>query len=142
MTLEDFRLATELMFQAFTPIKASDRLRALYEFFKLESIDDVIDAFKITAFEQERFPSVQFFGSVLKRVKEKRLKNSDVVIADCKWCGSTGVVSAKDEKNMSWAYHCLCVNGSRYRNYIAWFGGKHPGKILITEIKSESQCPF
>lgn len=142
MTLDDFKLATQTMFNVFAPIKPADRLRGFYEFFRSENVDDVIETSQCIARDEEKFPSVKIFAFVLSNLKKKRLSKDNHVSVNCKWCDGVGIVSALDDTKMSWAYRCHCLNAGRFKNYPKWFGEKHPGKVLITEIKSESQCPF
>lgn len=144
MTLDDFKISTELMFQAFAPIKPTDRLRALYEFFKLEEREDIYHTAKVISFEHERFPSPMIFGSVLKRIKERRLKNKPQSVIECSWCKSSGALTVRDGEGLLWAYRCNCANGSKFQAYPSWFGKDHPGKVLLDEYykqKKEEEIP-
>src|SRR6185503_19870432 len=134
MTLDDFRIATELMFQAFTPIKPTDRLRALYEFFKHEKPDDIRSTARSISIEHERFPTIQAFGFSLKSIKERRERNNPSPKIACKWCYGDGRVCAIDEKGYSWSYRCNRDNASSFKNYPPWFGEKHTGKTLLNSL--------
>lgn len=142
MNLDDFTKATKLLFDAFTPIKPVDRLRALYEFFSMEHYTDVLQASRTIAHDSERFPTIRFFGDCIQRFKQQRqVKDKATTTISCQYCEGQGVVTAIDTNKYTYAYRCHCANGSNYANFPVWFGYKHEGKTLFTEHAKSTTSP-